>query len=113
MANDDQSIGEQLKKASGQDSETRAKSGMKAFGQRMEQQGQEMLRASQEASERGSSRSEDRGLESRQVAQPSTSRRGGKVKRGGLARVHAGERVLTKAQAKRLRRKPRMKTGRL
>lgn len=34
-------------------------------------------------------------------------KRGGKVKRTGLARVHKGERVLTRAQAKRYRRSSR------
>lgn len=32
-------------------------------------------------------------------------KRGGKVKRTGLARVHKGERVLTRAQAKRYKRR--------
>lgn len=32
-------------------------------------------------------------------------RRGGKVKRTGLAKVHKGERVLTRAQAKRYKRR--------
>lgn len=38
-------------------------------------------------------------------AQPSSFKRGGKVKKGGRAKVHKGEVVLTKKQAVRLRRK--------
>ncbi len=37
-------------------------------------------------------------------AEPLNLKRGGKVKRTGMARVHKGERVLTKRQAKRYRR---------
>lgn len=35
------------------------------------------------------------------VANPVLYKKGGKVKRGGIALVHKGERVLTKAQAKK------------
>lgn len=38
-------------------------------------------------------------------ASPGQYRRGGKVKKGGFARVHKGERVLTKGQQKRMKRR--------
>jgi len=37
------------------------------------------------------------------AAQPSTFKRGGKVRKGGMALVHKGERVLTKRQSTRKR----------
>jgi len=40
-------------------------------------------------------------------AAPPSYKRGGKVKRSGKARVHKGERVLTKAQAKRYEKRKR------
>lgn len=91
----------------------KAKSGIEAFGRSMQEQGQEMLRSSQEASARASDRSADPGLSERQMAKPESYRRGGKVRKGGLARVHKGEVVLTKGRAKKLRKKLRGKNGRV
>lgn len=42
-------------------------------------------------------------------AVPSSLRKGGKIKKTGLAKVHKGERVLTKAQAKKYRKRMRGK----
>ncbi len=38
------------------------------------------------------------------IASPDSYKRGGTVKRTGMAKVHKGERVLTKRQAKRYRK---------
>ena len=92
---------------------TRAAKGIKAFGDRMQQEGQDMVRSSQEASQRAmTAREEDPGLEQRQMAQPSSYRRGGKVRKSGMAKVHRGEVVLTKKRANKLRKKLRGKRGR-
>jgi hypothetical protein len=40
---------------------------------------------------------------------PSSLRKGGKVKKTGYAKVHKGERMLTKAQAKKYRKRMRGK----
>lgn len=40
-----------------------------------------------------------------QTANPPSYKRGGRVKKGGTAKVHRGEKVLTKRQAKRFRGK--------
>jgi len=39
--------------------------------------------------------------QSQQVAQPPVYKRGGKVKKTGMAKVHRGERVLTKKQQRK------------
>jgi hypothetical protein len=45
------------------------------------------------------------------TASPGYYKRGGKVKRGGMARVHKGERVLTKSQQRRMKMKGRGRRG--
>ena len=42
-------------------------------------------------------------------AVPSSLRKGGKIKKTGYAKVHRGERVLTKSQAKKYRKRMRGK----
>lgn len=42
-------------------------------------------------------------------AQPSSYKKGGKVKKTGMAKVHKGERVLTKAQTKKLEKSKKTK----
>jgi hypothetical protein len=98
-------------------SDTTSKSGdskrsaaLKAFGQSAQESGQRMLQASQEQSARAAdSRTSDPGLTERQMAKPDSYRRGGKVRKGGMARLHKGERVLTKKQARRVK----VKRGRM
>ena len=41
-----------------------------------------------------------------QAASPDSYKKGGKVKKGGMAKVHTGERVLNTKQTKKLEKKP-------
>ena len=88
---------------------------LKAFGKSAQESGQRMLQASQDQSSRAAdSRNADPGLTERQMAKPDSYRRGGKVRKSGMARFTSGETVLTKRQAKKLQaRRVEVKRGRM
>ena len=62
------------------------------------------LQKQRSSNQSGTSTAANKGYGGGSAAEPSTYKRGGKVRKGGMARVHKGERVLTRKQARRYKR---------
>lgn len=89
----------------------RVAKGMQAFGERMSDEGQREISAAQEGMQRAITQRDPEA--ERQMAEPSSYRRGGKVRKSGRAMVHKGERILTRAQQMKLKKRLRVKRGRV